>query len=144
MSDALIDRGWWVKGVTAGRGVIVACPRYIAFVPTERPKHLGVELAWGVAGFVEIGVIKVPPERVIAELTRGPLDAEVDRLTSGLSGRKWPAASVSVLEKKFLFRGKKRGLWFNNGGESIRFNRVRTEDELAQARALLSSWSWSR
>jgi hypothetical protein len=41
-------RGWFVRGYSAGRGVIIVRPEYVAFLPTEPMKHLGTEIAKGV------------------------------------------------------------------------------------------------
>lgn len=139
--DALIEAGWWVKGVTAGRGVVVACPRYVAFIPTERPKHLGAELAWGVAGFIEVGATKLSPGAIIKELGRGSLDTQVDEIIPRLHGRRWLPATVRVKRKKALFR-KSRGLWFQQDPESIRFARMFAADEVERAQAMLATWTW--
>ncbi len=142
MEDALIERGWWVQGITACRGVMVATPRYVGFVPTERPKSLAVEMVWGVAGFVEVNARKVPPERVIAELSSGSLDAQVERLTAGLGGRLWRPAGVTIRAKKVLLRRKHHGLWFMHGKESIRLGRAIRFDDLERRRGQWAGWTW--
>ncbi len=142
MQGALIESGWWVQGLNAGRGVAVATPQYVAFIPTERSKNLAGEVAWGVAGFVTVGATKIPPERVIAKLANGPLDAQVAKLIAGLSGRRWDAGSATIRLKKILLRPSKRGLWFNRGNESIRFGRAVPLDELERHRATWTTWKY--
>ena len=123
-------------------GIWVAGPGYVAFVPTERPKHLAAELAWGVAGFVEVNARKVPPQQIVDQIRAAPTDANVERLSSGFGGRLWRVDAASVREKKIPLRRSKRGLWFQNGNETIRFARAIPLDEIMTLRSLLASWTW--
>ncbi len=50
--EGLTEEGWCVVGMfSAGRGVVVVRSDFIAFIPTERLKHLAVEFAKVIAGF---------------------------------------------------------------------------------------------
>ena len=131
-----------MRGIATCRGVAVAGPAYVAFVPTERPKHLASELAWGIAGFVEVGARKIPPQEVIEKLRAAPADESVEQMASGLAGRFWRARSAVAKEHRIPLRRSKRGLWFLRDNESIRFSRSLPVDEIAALRSQLADWTW--
>ncbi len=141
MQDAKFEKGWYVHGLTTGRGVVAVTSGYVAFLPTERPKHLAVEMAWGVAGFVEKGARKIPPEMLLQDLrTADDLDARVQELCDGLRGIRWTVKEAAVKERKIPLRFKHRGLWFLKGKESIRLAKALKPEALATYRALLEGW----
>ena len=58
-----------------------------------------------------------------------------------LAGVVWQnAGATRVRLKKILLRRKHRGLWFENGKESIRLGRAITGAELEGAQALVAGW----
>ncbi|GAA1690037.1 hypothetical protein GCM10009765_44230 [Fodinicola feengrottensis] len=130
---------------TAGRGIVVATDRYVAFVPTERPKNLASEVAWAGAGFVTIRIGgTIPPKWVIQQLGLGPLDRQTQLLCSELSGQLWRPHEAFAYERTIPLRRKHRGLWFRNGKQSIRLARAISITEFDQVRAHLRSWTWQR
>jgi hypothetical protein len=138
-----VEKGWWVKGFTTGRGVVVLTTEYVAFIPTERPKNLGVELAWGAAGFIEVGAKKVAPEQLIAKIGEPPKRGVVDELVRALSGKLWSAADAQPHEHRIPLRRSKRGLWFQRAGESIRLARTLPAEEVGELQAQLPGWTWA-
>ena len=155
MHQVLIEKGTWVNTITVTPGVVVvAGPRYVAFLPTERPKNLAVELGWGavtavpgVVVFREGGLIrgggKIQPEWVIDQVRAGPLDAQVQQLCSALGGFVWQPDHAKAFEKKFPARRKHRSLWFREEKHSISISRAILIDEFEWMRHhLLAGWTW--
>lgn len=141
MRDAIVEKGWWVKGLTTCRGVVVVRPRFVAFVPTERPKSLAVEFAWGAAGFVEVGARRLDPAALIAEIERAPSpDDRARELAAELHGVFWSTEAARLLERRIPLRRKHRGLWFQNGKESVRLGRAVPVAEIEAARGILAGW----
>jgi hypothetical protein len=139
--DALIEKAWWVRGITTGRGVVLVRRDYVAFVPTERPKNLAVEFAWGAAGFVEVGARKLSPELVIHDLATSLLvDVRIRELVAQLAGHLWPAGTAKLLEGRIPLRRSRRRLWFRNGPEDIRLARAVPLPELETLQPFLSAW----
>ena len=143
-TDSLVEKAWWVQGLTTCRGVAVVAKERVGFVPTERPKNLAVEFAWGATGFVEVGAKKLDPERVIAELEAAPsLLSRLGELAESLAGVVWTPDDAHPCERKIPLRRKRRGLWLVSGTQSIRLSRALTVDEISARRELLSAWTWS-
>jgi hypothetical protein len=139
--DALIEKAWWVRGITTGRGVALVRRDYVAFVPTERPKNLAVEFAWGAAGFVEVGARKIAPEMLIHDLaTAIDVDARVRTLITQLAGHLWAVGEARLLEGRIPLRRSRRRLWFRKGDQDIRLARAVPVAEVETLRPFLAAW----
>ncbi|PZS36484.1 MAG: hypothetical protein DLM59_01205 [Pseudonocardiales bacterium] len=140
----LIEKGWWTTGVTtAGRGVVVVNPRYVAFVPTQRPQNWAAGVAWAAGGFVPVGGKgKIPTEWVIYQLQTGPLDQRVHHLCADLGGQVWVPATARAHEQRSPVLRKQRGLWFRSGKQSIRCGRSFGIAEFDHLRLQMAGWTW--
>ncbi|MCE9546243.1 MAG: hypothetical protein K8T25_12075 [Planctomycetia bacterium] len=146
LAEVMIHKGIIVHGLSMGNGLVILRPGYLAFIPTEKRKHLGAELLKGVAmGVSGVHTInfgandKMTPEAWIEQLRRQPdqFDTEIVTAARGMGGVAWLWPEVEVEQKKVLFRGSKRGLWFqNHSGESVRLTSLLDSVQLAQAEAL--------
>ena len=138
----MFEQGWYVKGLTTGRGLVVLTANEVALVPSERPKNLAVEMAWGVAGFVEKGARKIKPSAIREDLeAASDLEARLAALVAGLQGHRWMAEEVRVKERRIPLRFKRRGLWFLRGKESIRLAKALRPEELAAYQELVGHWA---
>lgn len=141
MPRALIEKGWYVKGLTTGRGVVVVTTGSVAFVPTERPKHLAAELGWGAVGFVKRGATSIPPETIIDDLLAAEdMDERVAQLVEELGGTRWPRDEALLRERRVPLRWKRRGVWFVKGPESIRLVKAYPAQRLEELRPVLDAW----
>ncbi|HEY1557606.1 MAG TPA: hypothetical protein VGF94_22390 [Kofleriaceae bacterium] len=139
--DKLIEQAWWVRGLTACRGVAVVRPSYIAFVPCQRPKHLVAEVAWAAGGFVTVGAREIPVATIVQALQSAPLlDMRARELAAQLAGLWWTPQTARWREKRFPLRRSRRGVWFEAADASIRLARTLPLPELAQATTLLATW----
>jgi hypothetical protein len=115
--DNLIEQAWWVRGVTACRGVAVVRPSYLAFIPCQR----------------------VQP--IMDALHSAPLlDMRARELANQLSGVWWTLQMARLREKRFPLRRSRRGVWFEGDGASIRLARTLALPELRHATTLLATW----
>ena len=148
MSGFMTFHGWFVRGFAAGRGMIIVRPEYVAFLPTEPMKHLGTELAKGVA-FAAAGVVEIGGGRRIRlddwvkdirGLPASELDSEVADVAEKIGGIVWRKGQAKVVYKSLLFR-RKKGLWFVAGKESIRVAKPLLNPEaLDEAQRMLDGW----
>jgi hypothetical protein len=148
--ELMTFQGWFVRGFSTGRGIIVVRPQYVAFLPTEPMKHLGTELAKGVAfsaaGIVEIKLGKrrqihlADWANALDELPASDLDAEATEVAGQIGGIVWPKGQAKVVYKSLLFR-RKKGLWFVADKESMRVSSPLLDpDALANAQRMLDGW----
>lgn len=147
MDEIWIEKGWFVQRLWTGKGAVVIRSGYVAFLPTEKIKHLGAAIAKGVvlsaAGLVEIQRGKpVPVERWLEECRSSDpegFDRYVESVLEATGGMKWLPANSAVQIKRVPLRRKKR-LWFICGEQSIRLSRVFGTEELQKAEALVRAW----
>ena len=145
----LIFRGWFVSGLSAGRGMIVARSEYVAFLPTEKMVHLGWTIAEGVvfagAGLVEIGGgRRIQLDQWIENVRQLPVaefDTQLTDLIGKIGGVIWRREEVKVIYKRLLFR-RKKGLWFQGPKGSMRVARPLLDGELfPRVQQLLDGWA---
>jgi hypothetical protein len=137
----IFEQAWWVRGLSACPGVAMLDDGALTFVPCERPRHLGVELAWGMAGFVQVGRSrsKIDPVGLIATL-RTCTPAQRDEIVQQLAGIAWTPAVATLRERTIPLRRSRRRLWFLAGKESVRLARAFTVPEVETLRPVLAAW----
>jgi hypothetical protein len=125
----LFGRGLFTQGLTAGRGIVVCRPGYVAFLPTEPIRNMLGEMVTTVAlhavGVVKVGLSEeIPVDEWVDSLRRDfpdQFDQKLLDMVDQAGGITWRADQMTVTydadsparRKRMSFRSGKATIYFS-------------------------------
>ena len=141
-----------VVGLGVQKGVAILRPHQLVFAPTEGMVNVAGAVAAGTIGALAGYAVRTVPASFpsvhafvqhIAMFAPPDFGAHLEHATTASGWLRLLPASTRVVRKKFLFRGDRLFLWFEQGNESVRFDGPVEKGREDHVRQLLSGWTVS-
>jgi hypothetical protein len=138
-----------VAGVSVQKGVAILRPQHVVFAPTEGTVNVAAAVAGGAVGaFAGFSVRVIPPSfpnvhaylQHLAALQASDFDASVAQAVQAGAWLRLARETTRVERKKFLFRGDRLFLWFQQGKDSVRFDGPVERGREAHVLGMLTGW----